>query len=242
EVRVLAARAKADGATRDRATELQLLLIKYNTLSSAYHNDLRNDDKLITEGDIDGYYKSHLEDFTEVRARHILVATSTTPRESDDEDKTDEKKPLTRDEARKKAEALLERIRKGEDFATLARENSDDTQSKASGGDLNYFGRGKMAAEFEQAAFSLKPGQVSGLVETKYGFHIIKVEDIRQLDPSDPKVRQRVTEKVRDDAINKRIEQIARDSKVSVADNFEVPQAPAGANPHQGQVPAGHPQ
>jgi len=241
ELRVLAGRAKAEGVDKDRATKLELLLTKYGILSSAYESDLRSDEKLITEADIDGYYKAHREDFTEVRARHILIATSPTPAEKDDEDKTDEKKPLSKDEARKKAETILERIHKGEDFATLAKDNSDDPGSKTSGGDLNYFSRGRMVPEFEQAAFSLKPGQISGLVETKFGFHIIKVEDIRQLDPSDAKVRQQITEKLKDDAMNRRIDQIAKDSKVSVADDFDIAEPAAGADPHRGQSPEGHP-
>src|SRR5262245_1715998 len=126
ELRVLAARAKAEGVGRDRATELQLLLNRYDTLSSAYLSDLRNDDKLITQADIDNYFKAHPDEFTEVRARHILIATSPPPRESDDEDKTDDKKPkaLTKDEARKKAEGLLDGIHREETLGPLARHSS----------------------------------------------------------------------------------------------------------------------
>jgi parvulin-like peptidyl-prolyl isomerase len=243
ELKVLAGRAKAEGMAKDRGTQLQMLITKYDILSSAYENDLRNDDKLVAEADIDNYYKQHPEEFNEVHARHILIATVAPQDEKDDEDKGDDKKakPLTKDEARKKAASILERIQKGEDFATLAKENSDDPGSKTSGGDLGYFAKGKMVPEFEAAAFSLKPGQVSGLVETKYGFHIIRVEDVRQLAATDAKVRQQMTDKLKNDAVEKRIDEIVKNSKVSVAENFELPGPAASSDPHQGQLPPGHP-
>jgi parvulin-like peptidyl-prolyl isomerase len=243
ELKTLAGRAKAEGLAKDRGTELQLLVSKYDILSSAYEADLRNNDKLVTEADLDNYYKQHPEEFNEVRARHILIATGSPQDDKDDDEKGADKKskPLTKEEARKKAESILQRIQKGEDFATLAKENSDDPGSKTSGGDLGYFAKGKMVPEFEAAAFALKPGQTSGLVETKYGFHIIKVEDVRQLAATDPKVRQEMTDKLKNDAVEKRIDQIVKSSKISVAENFELPEPPASSNPHQGQMPAGHP-
>lgn len=89
----------------------------------------------------------------QVRARHILLET------------------------REKAEQALARLRAGEDFAKLATELSIDTGNKEDGGELGWFPRGKMVPEFEQVAFSLAPGQMSDIVETQYGFHIILVEE-----------------------------------------------------------------
>ena len=82
------------------------------------------------------------------------------------------------EEARKKAETLLGRIRAGEDFADLAREYSEDPGSGSLGGDLGYFSRGTMVPEFEVAAFAQQPGQVSDVVQSAFGFHIIRTEDI----------------------------------------------------------------
>ena len=96
----------------------------------------------------------------QVRASHILF-------------KTEGKDDAT---VKKLAESVLARVKAGEDFAKLAKQYSDDG-SKGNGGDLDFFGRGRMVKEFDEAAFSMKPGQVSGLVKTEYGYHIIKVTD-----------------------------------------------------------------
>lgn len=88
----------------------------------------------------------------QVQARHILVATE------------------------EEARAVIERLEAGEDFATLAKELSLDTSSGAQGGELGWFTRGMMVAEFSDAAFSLEPGQISEPVKTEYGYHVIQVE------------------------------------------------------------------
>ncbi len=79
----------------------------------------------------------------------------------------------TKQEARALAESLLVRIKAGESFEELARIYSD-CPSSSRGGDLGFFGRGRMVKEFEEAAFNLKPGEISGIVETRFGYHIIK--------------------------------------------------------------------
>ena len=91
----------------------------------------------------------------EVRARHILVATE--------------------DEAK----AILAELKKGTDFAELAKEKSKDPGAAAEGGDLGYFTKDQMVPEFAEAAFKLDKGQVSDPVKTQFGWHIIKVEDKR---------------------------------------------------------------
>ena len=98
-----------------------------------------------------------------MRASHILLKTE------------------GKDEAavRKQAEAILAQVKAGGDFAALATKHSEDEASKARGGDLDFFGRGSMVKAFEDAAFSLAPGTMSDLVQTTYGFHIIKVVEKR---------------------------------------------------------------
>ena len=102
----------------------------------------------------------------QIRAAHILIMYKGSRRAPANITRTKE-------EARAEAERLLEKIRSGADFAELARLYSDGP-SKTRGGDLGYFGRGQMVKEFEDAAFKLKKGEVSDVVETPFGFHIIK--------------------------------------------------------------------
>jgi len=80
-------------------------------------------------------------------------------------------------EAREKAEAILKRIRNGEDFAELARNHSEDPGSGPRGGDLGFFGRGDMVSEVENVAYALSPGEVSDVLQSEFGFHILKLEE-----------------------------------------------------------------
>ncbi len=92
---------------------------------------------------------------------------------------------------RVKAEEVLKRARAGENFDALARQYSEDETSKVRGGDIGWFGRGEMVKSFEDAAFSLKPGEISGVVESSFGYHVIKLDERRtQLDEQSKPVEQ----------------------------------------------------
>lgn len=94
--------------------------------------------------------------------------------------------------AREQAESLVQRARAGEDFAALAKEFSTDPGSKTQGGDLGWFGRGMMVKPFEDAAFALKNGEVSGVVESPFGYHIIKLDERRTQNGTDGKPSEQV--------------------------------------------------
>jgi len=124
----------------------------------------------VTDSDVETYYNEHSEEMQQpemVRASHILINY----REGTDS-------PADGEAARARANDLLERARKGEEFAILAQQNSQDG-SAARGGDLGLFPRGRMVSPFDEAAFSLGVGELSGLVATPFGFHIIKVAERR---------------------------------------------------------------
>lgn len=120
----------------------------------------------------------------QIRVAHILIAAK--------EDDTEDKKM----NARKKAEEILGKVKAGEDFSNLARTFSDDQSSGKKGGELPLFGSGRMVPEFEIAAFGLKnDGDVSEIVQTNYGYHIIKRLELKQLEPYDEKkaeLKQRI--------------------------------------------------
>lgn len=125
----------------------------------------------VSEDDLRKYYAENAARYTSVeerRASHILV-------------KADKDAPKAeREKARAKAETLLAEVRKNPAaFAEIARKNSDDEGSAAKGGDLDFFARGAMVKPFEEAAFALKPGETSGLVESDFGYHIIQVTGAR---------------------------------------------------------------
>ena len=127
------------------------------------------DDANVTDPEIEAYYKDHKNEY-EVkerrRARHILLKIS----EGADEDSIET--------IQKKAKKIRDRIENGEDFANLAKENSGDAGSAENGGELGFFSRGMMVKPFEEAVFSMKEGEVSKPVLTRFGWHIIELEEI----------------------------------------------------------------
>jgi len=125
----------------------------------------------VGEADAKAYYEEHPDEFKtpeRVRASHILFSTKPTDPNAD----PNEAKAV----AKKQAEAVLAQVRDGGDFAALAGEHSS-CPSSARGGDLDYFTHGQMVEPFDKVAFALEIGQISDLVETKFGYHIIKVTD-----------------------------------------------------------------
>ncbi|MGH8056437.1 MAG: peptidylprolyl isomerase [Candidatus Entotheonellia bacterium] len=140
----------------------------------------------LNPNDIPGFYEQHQSRYMtqeQVRARHILIKV---PPETNAADET---------KLRKRADGTLARARKGESFAKLAQEFSEDA-SRSNGGDLGFFQRGQMVAPFEEAAFGMKVGEISGLVRTPFGFHIIKVEERTA---AKPQSFEEVKDQVRED-------------------------------------------
>jgi peptidyl-prolyl cis-trans isomerase C len=127
-----------------------------------------------------------------IRASHILVKVSknATPKE--------------KAAALAKIKAARKRILKGEDFATVAKQVSEDPGTKDKGGDLNFFPKGQMVPEFDKVAFALQPGQVSNIVKTSFGYHIIKVTDKKPagMVPFD-KIKDRIEQHLKSEKMQK---------------------------------------
>jgi peptidyl-prolyl cis-trans isomerase D len=122
----------------------------------------------IPDADLHATYSASMDNFRipeRVKARHILI-------KADEKASAAEKK-----QALAKAEDILKQLKAGADFTQLAQKNSDDTSNAPKGGDLGFFVRGQMVPEFDTAAFALKPGQLSGIVTTKFGYHILRVDE-----------------------------------------------------------------
>ena len=155
--------------------------------------DLMRSRITVSPQDVEAYYNANLQQFQtpeQVRASHILL-------------KTDGGK----DEAavRKQAEDILKQAKApGADFAALAKKYSEDEGSKATGGDLDYFSKGRMVPEFESAAFSMQPGQIGDLVKSQFGFHIIKVVDKK---PATTRTLDEVRAQILDTITSQRVDQ-----------------------------------
>lgn len=155
---------KLEAFFKEKIEEFRLpekISVRYILLDPATYRDGIE----LKQEDIERYYRRHMDQFDipeQVQASHILIRV---PRDADDK---------VREQKRKLAEKVLEEARAGKDFAKLATQYSDDKASVPKGGDLGYFKRGTMVPEFEKVAFSLHPGELSDIVETPFGFHIIK--------------------------------------------------------------------
>ncbi len=122
----------------------------------------------ISGADVQRYYNQHQQEFQtpeQVRVRHILIKV---PANAD---------PKTVAAARQKAEDVLKQLKAGGNFAELAKKYSDDPGSKDQGGELGFIQHGATVPEFDKTAFSLQPGQTSGVIQTQFGFHILQVEE-----------------------------------------------------------------
>jgi peptidyl-prolyl cis-trans isomerase D len=156
---------------------------------------------IVPPSDVQRYYNDNIQQYStpeRVRASHILLNTG------------------GKDEAavRKQAEELLAKIKGGADFAELAKKYSEDPGSKEKGGDLDFFPRGQMVPEFEASAFALKPGEVSDLIKTQYGFHIIKVVEKQEgttqpLDTVRTQIQQTLAAQIADRQITERSSKLA---------------------------------
>ncbi len=154
----------------------------------------------LTEQDAKAYYDKHKDELasvSQIKASHILVKTEG------------------------EAKNILARIKKGEDFAAIARKSSIDPGSAKNGGDLGFFSSGQMVPEFETVALKMKPGEISEPVKTKFGFHIIKVTDKKMGKPVEfekvkSAIMQRIAAEKQKEVFDSYIENLKKNAKVDI--------------------------
>jgi len=158
------------------------------------------------------FYNKNLDKFQQgprVRASHILIAV---PPNAD---------ANAKQQAKTKAEGLLKDIKGGKDFAAVAKENSADPGSAQQGGDLGFFEPGQMVPQFDKVAFALKPGELSDVVETQFGFHIIKVVDKQNahlvpLEEAKPQIEQYLGQQSRQEQTEAFVNTLKAKAKIEI--------------------------
>jgi peptidyl-prolyl cis-trans isomerase C len=167
--KAVVAKAKKEGFDRRPEIKEQLSYVFDNFITQEYLVKVVTAGVTVVEDELKKYYQEHEKDFLlpeQIKVRHILIASQ------------NDAKPEEKEKARTRAEAVLQRLKKGEDFARLAGKVSEDQNSASKGGELAPITLGKTnSEEFEKAAFALKNDEISGVVATSYGFHIIKMEE-----------------------------------------------------------------
>ena len=183
----------------------------------------------VSDQEIQNFYTEHPNDFQraeQVHARHILIKADPAADEQ------------TRSIARMKADQVHQRAVNGEDFATLAKELSEDANA-TQGGDLGFFEKERMVPAFAEAAFALQPGQISPVVETQFGYHVIKVEERRPagpvpLDEAKVPIRRVLVNEKTNVAVSQLVQSLGRNADIVFFDEngqpVPVPKA-APANP-----------
>lgn len=221
--KAVAAKARKEGF--DRKPEIRELLANLldQYIANRYVAKEVTATVTVTDEELKTYFREHEKELLlpeAVRARHILISAA------------QQLPPAEKAKARARAEQLLEQVRKGADFAQLAREHSEDRDSGARGGELGLLSPGGTnSPEFEQAAFSLKAGEVSGIVETAFGYEIIKVDQRSDRRPatfeeSREYIRNLLREQNRQKTALQFLETVARETGLEV-----VTERPAGVKP-----------
>ncbi|MBI3950931.1 MAG: peptidylprolyl isomerase [Acidobacteria bacterium] len=228
EIRILSERARQEGLDKDPGLALQLKYFPEAVLREAFLQDLQSKSQ-VTDEEIREFYEKHQSEFDQVRARHILFSTRPAQNATGDS----ASKAPDREAVRRRAEEVSQRVKAGEDFATLAKEFSEDPGSKEQGGDLGFFGRGQMTPKFEEAAFALQPGQISDLVETPFGFHIIKAEE-RRTAPLDQQLRGIIENRLRRRKLDEQMRDIRRRHPIRIDGAKPVGESGNEAKPSQG--------
>lgn len=180
---------------------------KTNLLIQAYQNKF-NEETKVSESEMEKYYEENKDSYKvdEVEASHILIKTT--------DDDGNAMSDADKKKAKAKAEKILKEVKNGGDFAELAKKYSEDPGSAENGGSLGTFGKGQMVEPFEEAAFSMEPGEISDLVETDYGYHIIKVTDKINETTSYEEAKDGIKTQLLNNMYGEKIEELQKNAKI----------------------------
>ena len=218
QMKLLSQEAERRKLDKDPKVLQQIEFQKENLLAGAVFQNIQETTKP-DDAALLAYFNEHKAEYEKVKARHILIRVKGAPMPPNGD-----KPELTEEEGKAKSDAIVKRLAAGEDFAAIAKAESDDSGSGAQGGDLGEFGKGMMVPPFEQAAFSQKVGEVGSPVRSPFGFHIIQVQAhaIKTMADAKPEIEA----KLRPELAKKTVEAMRDKAKVTIDDSFFGPAAP----------------
>lgn len=218
QLNLLAADAEKKGLDQDPAVKEQIAVSRKDILARAMFDDMQKNLK-VDDSAILAYYEAHKNEYESVKAKHILIRVKGAPMPG-----VEGRPELTDEQALAKANAVRAKLVGGADFAIVAKADSDDSGSAAQGGDLGEFRRGMMVPPFEQAAFSLKVGEISQPVKSPFGYHIIVVQEHKLKTLADSK--DDIEKAIRPEMARKAVEDMRAKANVKIDDSYFGPAAP----------------
>lgn len=183
--------------------------IKKDLVVSKYKENFTKNIK-ITDKEIETYYNNNKDQFSveEVKSSQILISTL----DEDNEEVSKEEK----EKLKEKTQSILDKIKNNEDFATLAKKYSDDKNSGKDGGDLGYFAKSDKNIEFTKEVFKLDVNQVSNIIETHYGYHIVKVTDKKIVTKSLEESKDDIKNEILNEKYSKHIDSLYKKGKITI--------------------------
>ena len=221
ELMVLSQEAEKRKLDQEPRLREQIRFQRENLLAQAMFEEIQKNLK-IDNAAVEKYYNEHKSEFEIVKASHILIRVKGAPMQG-----IPGKPELSDEEALAKAQSIRKRLEAGEDFATLAKAESDDTGSNAQGGDLGEMHKGTTVPPFEEAAWVAKTGVVTEPVKTPFGYHLIKVES--HVTKPLAEVRPEIETKLRPELASAAVEAMRKSASVQLDDAYFGPPTPAGA-------------
>ncbi|MCX6638354.1 MAG: peptidyl-prolyl cis-trans isomerase [Acidobacteria bacterium] len=230
EVILFASEARKRGLDSTPTAKAQAFLQEQSLLAGLLYQQMLAANKP-TEEASKAWYDAHKADYEQAKARHILIRfkgspVAVKPNQQD----------LGEEDALARTKAIRERLVKGEDFAAVARAESDDAGSGAQGGDLGVFGRGRMVPVFDEAAFKLPIGEVSQPVKSQFGWHLIQVQD--RTARSFAEVKAEIEKRLQTENAQKAMQAFKSSTKPVLDEAYFGKPAPAAAPP---AAPPGQP-